>query len=66
MRLLGFKASLMLGVELRSKKPSVCWYVIRPRERLMINLDKSRLEELFQETIERNFSLYIIGLSKYT
>ena len=52
MRLLDLKASLMLGVEPRSKRPSVSWKVIRPRERLIIKLDKSRLGKHFHETIE--------------
>ena len=52
MRLLDLKASLMLGVELRSKIPSVSWQVIRPRERLIIKLDKSRLGKHFHETIK--------------
>ena len=66
MRFLGLKASLMLEVELRSKKPSISWYIIRPRERLIIKLAKNRLRELSQEKIEWNFGLDIIGLSNYT
>ena len=51
MRFLGLKVSLMLGVELRSKKPSISWLIIRPREILIIKLGKNSLGELSQERI---------------
>ena len=38
---------------------------MRPRERLIIKLGKSRLGELHQKIIEWNFDLGIVELSNY-